>query len=154
LYKQLNMGTRSTYRVIKTWTDEKGNVKKNNILLLYRQMDGYPEGHPLDTAKWLASGRVVNGLSLNEPQLVFNGAGCLAAQLVVEHKDGPGGAYIHPLNYRGKCWENYTYDIIVNEDKTIEFIAYEVGGMKKPSFKKIFEGTPQQFVEKYETVNV
>ena len=125
------MGTRSTYRVIEQYTDEKTNkVVNQEICLMYLQFDGYPSGHPSETAEWLASGKVVNGLRMDEPQLVFNGAGCLAAQLVAKYKTSPGGCYLHPLKHRGKCWEDYVYDIIVKEDKTIEFVCYENGRKK------------------------
>jgi hypothetical protein len=153
------MGTRSTYRVIEEWTDDRPEAKvkkgQNKLVLLYAQFDGYPTGHPMDTAEWLASGTVVNGFGPSEKGLQFNGAGCLAAQLVAKFKDGVGGYYIHPMNHRGNCWENYTYDIIVKEDKTIEYIAYEVGGGgKKPRFKKIFQGSPEDFITKFEEVEV
>lgn len=120
---------------------------------MYRQFDGYPEGHPLETAEWLAGGKVVNGLRMDEKGLMFNGGGCLAAQLVAKYKTEAGGTYLHPMNHRGQCWENYTYDIIVKEDKTIEFIAYEVMGGKN-RFKKIFQGSPAEFVKKYQTEDV
>jgi hypothetical protein len=144
------MGTRSTYRVIEEWTDDNtGKTNQQKLVLMYAQYDGYPTGHPMDTAKWLASGKVVNGLRLDEKGLTFNGAGCLAAQLVAKFKDGPGGYYIHPMNHRGQCWENYTYDIIVKEDKSIEYICYEIGGSKKITFKKLFQGSPEDFIQKY-----
>jgi hypothetical protein len=147
------MGTRSTYRVIEEWTDDRPEAKvkkgQNKLLLLYAQFDGYPEGHPMDTAEWLASGRLVNGLRLDEKGLMFNGAGCLAAQLVAKHKDGVGGYYIYPMSHRGTMWENYTYDIIVKENGTIEYVCYEVGGGKKPSFKKLFQGSPEEFIIKF-----
>ena len=138
------MGTRSTYRVIETWKDEKtGKTKKNNLVLVYVQYDGYPSGHPSSTAEWLSTGTVVNGLSMTEGKLVFNGAGCLAAQLIERLKDGPGGTYIHAMSQRGKCWEDYVYDIVVDEDKSITFIAYDNG----KRIVKLFEGTPAGFVE-------
>ena len=150
------MGTRSTYRVIEEWTDDRPEAKvkkgQNKLVLLYAQFDGYPEGHPMDTAEWLAGGTVVNGLRMDEKGLTFNGAGCLAAQLVAKYKDAPGGYYIHPMSHRGNCWENYTYDIIVKEDGTIEYIAYEVNGgygEKRPRFKKIFQGSPFEFIVKF-----
>lgn len=91
------MGTRSTYRIIEEYSTGKKvkKVKQNEICLIYRQYDGYPTGHPLETAEWLAGGQVVNGLRLGEDKLVFNGAGCLAAQLIAKLKDGPGNTYIH-----------------------------------------------------------
>jgi hypothetical protein len=146
------MGTRSTYRVIEQYKDDNGKVKNINLVLVYLQFDGYPEGHPLETAEWLVSGTVVNGLSMNEDKLVFNGAGCLAAQLITKFKVGVGGTYIHSLTSRGWSWENYTYDIIVKEDKTIEYVCYDVTGGhgdKKPRFKELYRGTPEQFIEKY-----
>jgi hypothetical protein len=147
------MGTRSTYRVIEEWKDNKtGKTAQNKIVLLYAQFDGYPNGHPMDTAKWLATGKVVNGLRMDEKDLVFNGAGCLAAQLVAKHKNSAGGYYIHAMSHRGNSGEDYTYDIIVKEDKTIEYIAYEVGGgygEKKPRFKKLFQGSLEGFIEKF-----
>jgi hypothetical protein len=140
------MGTRSTYRIIEQYTDDKTQkVVNQEICLMYRQFDGYPSGHPSETAEWLASGQVVNGLSMGETNLVFNGAGCLAAQLIAKYKVEPGGTYLHPLKHRGKCWEDYLYDIIVKEDKSIEFVCYENGRRKT----EVFRGSPSDFVLHY-----
>lgn len=150
------MSTRSTYRVIEEWKDNKtGKIRQNKLLLMYVHFDGYPTGHPLDTAKWLASGEVVNGFAPGAKGLQFNGGGCLAAQLVIEHKKGLGGVYLCAQNARGWSWDEYSYDIIVKEDKSIQYIAYDVSGGykdKKPRFKKLFSGTPQEYVKKYEEV--
>lgn len=145
------MGTRSTYRVIEQFKEEKtGKNKSQPICLMYLQYDGYPTGHPLETAEWLSNGKVVNGFGGNEDQLVFNGAGCLAAQLVTRHKKGTGGCYLNSLTSRGKCWEDFLYDIIVKEDFSIEYVCYK--NEKKP--KELFRGTPSEFVLKYERVEV
>lgn len=145
------MGTRSTYRVLEQYTDEKTQkVKDQELCLMYLQYDGYPTGHPLETAEWLSKGRVVNGFSPNETILIFNGAGCLAAQLVEKYKNGPGGCYLHPLKHRGKCWEDYLYDIIIKEDNSIEFVCYE--NDKRP--KELFRGSPENFVKKYQKEDV
>jgi len=151
------MGTRSTYRVIETGVYE-GKKWTNKMGLLYLQFDGYPSGHPLDTAQWLASATVVNGIGVSKPtDLIFNGASCLAAQLVAKMKQGVGGAYLYPIQHRGKCGENYTYDIIVEhggvdengkEKFSITYVAYSVSGgwNDKPlRFKKLFTGTPEGF---------
>ena len=141
----LIMGTRSTYRIIEQFTDDKTKKEVNqDICLVYVQFDGYPTGHPMDTAEWLSTGKVVNGYSLNE-QLQFNGAGCLAAQLVAKMKKGTGGVYLQTLKSRGNSWEDYLYDIIVKEDHTIEFVCYENGKRKT----EIFRGLPSEFVVKY-----
>ena len=140
------MGTRSTYRIIEQYTDEKTQkVVNQEICLMYRQFDGYPSGHPCETAEWLASGEVVNGFGSNETKLLFNGAGCLAAQLVAKYKTETGGTYLNPLKHRGKCWEDYLYDIIVKEDKSIEFVCYENGKRKT----EVFRGSPSDFVLHY-----
>lgn len=142
------MGTRSTYRVIQQWkNDETNEIEDEVICLVYRQYDGYPSGHPYETAEWLSGGRVVNGLGImDEKQLVFNGAGCLAAQLIAKFKDGPGGTYMHSVSSRGKCWEDYLYDIIVKEDRSIEYVCY-MNCQDEPT--EIFRGTPQEFMEEY-----
>ena len=140
------MGTRSTYRIIEQYTDDKTQkVVNQEICLMYRQFDGYPSGHPCETAEWLASGEVVNGFGSNETKLLFNGAGCLAAQLVAKYKTETGGTYLNPLKHRGKCWEDYLYDIIVKEDKSIEFVCYENGKRKT----EVFRGSPSDFVLHY-----
>lgn len=145
------MGTRSTYRIIQKFRDEKGKEVKEPLVLIYFQYDGYPSGHPLETAEWLATAKVVNGYSMpkdnEEPELVFNGAGCLAAQMIAKYKNGVGGVYIHTLASRSKSWEDYLYDIVVDEDtKEIEYICYENDGGRTPKFR----GTPKDFVNKYE----
>jgi len=140
------MGTRSTYRVVETHKNDTGKDKKENICLMYVQYDGYPSGHPLETAEWLSTGKVVNGIGLVEDTPIFNGAGCLAAQLVAKFKDGPGGAYMYPMNSRGDCGEDYLYDIIVNFDtKEITYTCTESGWGDHRN-KKVFSGTPQEFI--------
>ena len=140
------MGTRSTYRIIEQYTDDKSQkIMNQEICLVYRQFDGYPTGHPMETAEWLASGTVVNGYSKTD-SLQFNGAGCLAAQLVAKYKEGVGGTYIQSLKSRGNSWEDYLYDIIIKEDNTIEYVCYENGSKKK----ELYRGTPSGFVEKYQ----
>lgn len=141
------MGTRSSYRFIETFRNDEGKVIENKIALVYFQYDGYPNGHPLDTAEWLASGKVVNGIGYDDKGLIFNGAGCLTAQFIAKYKDGPGGVYLEPLSSRGNCWEDYLYDIIIdNNTKSIIMIAYR--NLKKK--KKLFEGTPAEFIEYFD----
>ena len=65
------MGTRSSYCFIETSTNDEGKVSHKKIALVYFQYDGYPEGHPLNTAKWLASGKVVNGIGSGDIGLIF-----------------------------------------------------------------------------------
>ena len=101
------MGTRSTYRIIEQYKNEDSSIENNELVLVYVQYDGYPTGHPITTAEWLSTGVVVNGFGLNQDKLIFNGAGCLAAQFIDKMKDGVGGTYINSLSSRGECGEDY-----------------------------------------------
>ena len=138
------MGTRSLTRVIETWKDDNGKQKKQTLITMYRQMDGYPSGHGQDLAGFLSAGKVVNGISLVEKQRVFNGIGCLAAQMVSHFKgDGAGGIYIYPNNTKD-AWQNYEYHVLVDFDSNyITLICYESGKRKK----KLFQGSPDKFNE-------
>ncbi len=147
------MGTRSTYRIIEQHTTGKKvkKIKEKPICLLYLQYDGYPTGHPLEIAEWLSKSNVVNGFGrVEEDEVIFNGAGCLAAQLVHKLKNGTGGTYLHTLSSRGNCGEDYLYDIIVKENRTIEFVCYDNWEDGKP---ELFRGTPSEFVQKYQKVD-
>ena len=141
------MGTRSLTSFIDTYEDKEGKQKKINIVTMYRQMDGYPEGHGMDLANFLNGGVMVNGISVKEERLVFNGMGCLSAQAVAHFKDGPGGIYLHRGGTKN-CWEEFRYEVINNgPGKDVTLRCYDVYDKKW-----IFEGTPKDFIKKYEKV--
>lgn len=93
------MGTRSTTRVY-----DGGEM----VLALYCQFDGYPTGVGVQLAKFIASGKFVNGLSGDEKNKVFNGMGCFAAQLVAHLKEKPGLWYATGNEYQR---EQFDYEI-------------------------------------------
>lgn len=138
------MGTRSLTRVIETWKDDDGKQKQEMLVTMYRQYDGYPEGHGQELAEFLNSGKVVNGLGLDEKRRVFNGAGCMAAQMISHFKgDSAGGIYIYP-NSTKDAWQNYEYHVLVDFDsKDVTLICYESGKRKK----QLFKGSPDKFIE-------
>jgi hypothetical protein len=150
------MGTRSLTRVIETYRDEKKNKQvKVTLVNMYRQYDGYPEGHGTELADFLKGGKVVNGIGGNDTN-VFNGAGCLAAQMIAHFKDGAGGIYIEPITAKN-CGQEYEYEVIVDFDtKELTMKCIEVGYIdSKGNYKNgkitIFEGKPvdfEYFVEK------
>lgn len=114
------MGTRSLTYVFESYKD--GDVP---ILCLYRQYDGYVEGHGRELADFLRGNKVVNGLGLN-PERVFNGMGCLAASLVAHFKKDPGQFYIHaPVLGRDDCQE-YEYHIYKDKIRVIKCYNNEV----------------------------
>jgi hypothetical protein len=138
------MGTRHTYRIIERHTEE-GKTKDSKLVLIYAQYDGYPNGRPLDVANFLSKGKLVNGYGpVGEGETVFNGCGCMTAQLIAHLKTGTGGVYIEPMASRGKSWEEYLYDIIV-EGPSITIVGYE--NNKRP--KEFFRGTPAEYITRY-----
>ena len=150
------MGTRSLTRVFETYQDEKKNKQvKVQLVNMYRQYDGYPEGHGTELADFLKGGKVVNGIG-GDDKNVFNGAGCLAAQMIAHFKDGAGGFYIQPITAKD-CGQEYEYEVIVDFDtKEVTMKCIEVGYIdSKGNYKNgkitIFEGKPvdfEYFVEK------
>ncbi len=98
------MGTRCL-----TFVYEQGNVPLVNM---YRQFDGYREGHGRDLANFLSSfDAIVNGYSMNETRKIANGMGCLAAQMIAHFKAGHGGIYLNPvdINDYGQDYEYHVY---------------------------------------------
>ena len=148
------MGTRSLTHVIETYKHN-GKKKKQTLLTMYRQYDGYPSGHGSDLVGFLEGSRVVNGYSTSDTESekrVFNGAGCLAAQLVAHFKKGIGGFYLHRPNAKG-CGEEYTYEIEVDSDTNQTTLrCYEIGYINsKDKYvnkkRKLFEGKAEGFLE-------
>jgi len=124
------MSTRSLTHVRET---ENGH----DILCIYRQGDGYPEGMGTDLVKAIGGYKIVNGIGGNDgtcavcneyhfmhkpsekidhdfkPKRVANGLGCLAAFLVVALKDCVGSVYIYKPNSKD-VGEQYEYYLWVN----------------------------------------
>ena len=145
------MGTRSLTTFTETWTSsETGKKKKQEIVTMYRQYDGYPEGHGQELAEFLAGGKLVNGISVMYDKVVFNGMGCLSAQVVAHFKDGAGGIYLQRANKNSG--EEYRYHIIGDFDtKEITVKVIEVGYVNSKGDyvnknRTIFEGSPTEMV--------
>jgi len=152
------MGTRSLTKVINTWEDEAGKKQRRPITCMYRQFDGYLDGHGHDLAEWLSGYTIVNGIPMDKSEPIFNGMDCLAAQMYVHFKansckdDGtpvssPGGIYcMHPDSE--DCWEEYLYEISEGDEGillTVYDIRYEKGATE------IFHGTPKELLTKIES---
>ena len=103
------MGTRSLTFVYEQYGD-----KQKPVVNMYRQYDGYPTGHGAELAEFLSSGTMVNGIGVDQKH-VFNGMGCLAAQMVAHFKQTPGGFYIHPTDIT-ECGQDYEYHISQKKD--------------------------------------
>ena len=111
---------------------------------VYKHYDGYPEGHPLDLAKFLKDFTIGNGIPYPEPDKVANGLGCLAAQYVAAFKMEPGDLYIENPDAQHGDIEYVTY-VWGTEGKDIWmsiFAASEDTAM--------FVGKPQQLIDRYD----
>ena len=105
------MGTRSLTIV----RDEQGN----EIVNMYRQFDGYPNGHGSELLERFASTRLTCGFSPDDMNntAVANGMECLAAQVVGHFKPQmtPGGIYLYPAGVRD-CGEEYIYELYSSKE--------------------------------------
>lgn len=138
------MGTRSLTKVIEIWEETSGETKKEAMTCMYRQFDGYINGHGKDLAEWLDGFTIVNGIRSGNTAPIFNGMGCLAAQMFEHFKDETGGIYcMHPDTK--DAGEEYLYEI-TNEDNQIHITVYDVPYENEP--KKIFHGSPEELLTK------
>ena len=139
------MGTRSLTKVIETYKDTKGKTKKDKIICMYRQYDGYLKGHGEELANFLSDFTIVNGYGVDKKERIANGMGCLSAQLVSHFKDGVGNIYLYSPDTKD-VWEDYTY-LIEGNDK--DQLKVKVMDFEK---KKIFEGTPTELLTHIDTL--
>jgi len=147
------MGTRSLTRVIPrqeglSFSEGHDHVEKS-VINMYRQYDGYPEGHGVDLAEFLDDFNVVNGLGEDRYKTkTANGHSCLAAQLVAHFKDGAGNIYLEALKGEpGDSWEEYIYTIYPKDGEPLYISIYSI-------YEKgcIFVGTTADLLNKYAEV--
>lgn len=142
------MGTRSL-----TFVYEKYGQIQKPVVNMYRQFDGYPEGHGAELAEFLSSGTMVNGIGVDQ-KLVFNGMGCLAASMVAHFKESPGGFYIHPTDITD-CGQDYEYHIYNDNGllsgSQFRIEVYNCGcnffGASGDTHDIIFKGNLKEFTE-------
>ena len=113
------MGTRSL-TVVKDERDK-------TLVVMYRQFDGYYEGHGTELADFLSGFKIVNGMRGDEPPKFANGMGCLAAQIVTHFKNEPGGIYLYPAETEN-VGEKYVYIVRGKTGEEPEIIVDEFSG--------------------------
>ena len=86
------------------------NSGGKEIAVLYRHMDGYPEGHGKELRKFLKGKPITNGIRYGEKE-GFNGMECLTASVVSHFKEGIGQFYLYPAGTRD-IGEEYIYTVI------------------------------------------
>ena len=113
------MGTRSLTYVY----DGAKSENPEPLINLYRQYDGYMEGHGAELAEFLDGFHLVNGLGMDDnTKKIANGMGDLAAQLIKHFKTEPGQFYLQVPRVGIDCWQEYEYHIYSD---MIEVIAYD-----------------------------
>lgn len=109
------MGTRALVRVID------GNQE---ILCIYRQFDGYPDGLGMDIHAALVHRQLVNGISMDRDKCA-NGMGDAAALLLRSLKDdNAGNVYVHAPG-TVDVGEEYTYVLKETPDHEFHLTIYE-----------------------------
>lgn len=128
------MGTRSTTQIVEQYND--GDAILVNM---YRQYDGYPEGHGQELVDFLNSKTIVNGFSNGMTMETHaNGAGCLAAQVVDHFKQELGGIYLVP---HGQT-EQYNYKVIIPQHGKPQSIRIVVTDWED---KVLFDGNIEDY---------
>ncbi len=110
------MGTRSTTHIFELREDGTPiaamlrRANKNHLVSIYRQFDGYPDGHGKELFDFAKNMTIVNGFTGGmKAGTHANGAGCFAAQLVKHFKEDIGGIYITTKDDR----QEYDYFLYV-----------------------------------------
>lgn len=128
--------------------------------VLYRQHDGYPEGHGRELLEFISNFQIVNGLSGETPPKTANGLDCFAAQLVAHFKKAAGNFYLYPSGWRD-CGEEYIYTIYTKggNDNTLylkiqagDVSYFGMSGTPQESMVTIFDGIPDNFLIELETI--
>jgi len=151
------MGTRSLTRVIPRQEGlayNQGHLHPEKAVVnMYRQYDGYPNGHGIDLAEFLKDIKIVNGIQYTSSVLeilIANGEGCLAAQMVKHFKDGVGNIYLELCKGEpGDCGDEYIYTLFPKPGEPTYIAIYDV-----ITKECIFVGTPHDLIEKYTSKEV
>lgn len=135
------MGTRCIVAV------QDGN---REIVTIYRQFDGYPEGMGADL-KRLANKRLVNGFGPDDTmETTANGMGCLAAQVVAGLKGKIGNVYILAPETRN-AGEEYVYTLYSRDNAVyLRIVAGRMtffgnAGTPEVDMKPLYDGPISDF---------
>lgn len=100
------MGTRSKTSFIKRIGD-----KRECLVSVYQQYDGYIEGVGYEIANYILSKKIINGIC-GDTKDKANGFGCLIAQFIRDFKTDVGGLYIITEDDT----QEYNYNVIFDSD--------------------------------------
>lgn len=120
---------------------------REEIAVMYRQFDGYPEGHGRELAEFLAGFRITNGFREAAPKLA-NGMECLAAQILARFKTETGNIYLHPAGTRN-CGEEFRYLVYGAPEMEPKIRAEAVRGyteLQGESVSLLFDGPASELL--------
>lgn len=105
------MGTRA----LTVFVDD---MDQKEIVVMYRQFDGYPKGHGKDLRAFLRGYKITNGISELGAKKHANGMSCLAGQVISRFKtEYPyGNIYLYPAGTRD-VGEEYVYTVSCENGK-------------------------------------
>ena len=139
------MGTRSL-----TIVKESLIQSTKELVVIYKQTDGYPEGMGMKLANFLEGYKIINGIPPDPDPKSANGMHDLAAQLVAEFTNGIGEIYLHPSGTRD-VWEEFIYYIYLGPDNILRIQVVQACRIKDNQSgewniveDKIFDGTPTE----------
>lgn len=124
-----------------------------DVIVMYRQFDGYLDGHGRELAEFLKGVKIGNGIFGDKEMGSFaNGLGCLAAQIVAHFKTEVGGFYLYPSGTRD-CGEEFTYIVTARTRKpwiavhegAVAFFGNEGRIKAKDTMRCIWEGFADEF---------
>lgn len=126
------MGTRS----LTIFLDDRTGYE---IVVLYNQHGGNPSGYGYNLANYLKKFIITDGVEFVEGKHTANGMSCLAAQVISNFKEGPGGFYLYPARTRN-CGEDYAYTIYKNSLHGVNIYCHDVD-----EDKVLFDGPADQY---------
>lgn len=141
------MGTRSITRIYE--------IDGTQVAEIYRQYDGYFEGHGVELATIMEGMIVVNGISGKERGVVANGMGCLAAQVVAALKTGKASTGPSPraiwLCAASQDVEEYQYEIRLPEGETLDSLSERASLpiISGHGYGEQFQGTAAEWLARF-----
>lgn len=134
------MGTRSlTFILEKPHRDV-----TTTVACIYRQYDGYPEGHGMDLFEKFGDFQLCNGFGGGDNSKWANGMGCLGAQIVDHLKEGIGNIYLVPVTTQD-MWEEFVYEIYPNKENKISMTVNVVHLEPKYELETIYRGLLSEY---------
>jgi len=119
------------------------NENDQEIAVLLRHCDGYPDGHGKELAEFLSGIKCVAGYTPKQigSNDVANGLECLAAFTVAHFKIEVGNFYLLPAGSRD-VGEYYIYTVYSEKNDPTRVLL----NVQDDTGKELFDGAPENFL--------